>query len=240
MTIYKIILFIAGLSQLASPFVTKFRGGSNFNQLLITPAGYTFAIWGVITTLCFSHALIHLFSKNSYKTWFYGALSAVYILFTVWLMVAERSMLWLTLLVFIFMILFLQKVFSEVLHMKNGIHFWEGKLLRTSVGMYLGWSTVAIVLNIGVVVFSGGLSLYSVSGLLFQGLIVAGATLHAIYMLKRFEYNRILFGTFWWAFVGLLVGLFSREGTKALLVWTVLCVIFLNFVYFSKKSKKTF
>ena len=234
---YKILLFLTALSELVSPYISNFSGGGNFQQLLITPAGYTFAIWGAITIFSFIFATYHLFfDKKTFSNKFYLYLYLVYILFTVWLLVAERSWLGLTVLVFIPMYYSLLKAWEEVIYHHKLQNFWDKAFLQGGLGMYVGWTTIAIVLNIGVWLFSFGVDNYSEIGLLLQTLLIVGATSNAIFVLRKYKYNIVLFGTFWWAFVGLLVGLLGRAGTGNLIVVTLVAVAFLNYVYFRNRK----
>lgn len=230
---FKILLFLTALSQVYSSFFTSFTGGGNFQQLLITPAGYTFAIWGAITIFSFIFATYHLFfDQRTFTKNFYLNLSFVYILFTVWLLVAERNLLGMTVLVFIPLYLALLKAYEEVIFKHKLQNYWEKIFLTWGTSMYVGWTTIAVVLNFAVWIFSLGIDKFSQTGILVQSLIVVAATGNAIYMLQRFKKNIPLFATFWWAFVGLLVGLVGRSDTGVLIGVTLVCVAVLNYFYF--------
>ena len=151
MLIYKIIFFVTAVSQIFSIFFSSFSGGSNFNELLITPAGYTFAIWGVITMFSSIYALLHLFGTRTFSRPVYLWLSSVYVCFTLWLMAAERELLLLTVLIFLYVLRFAQGV-SQLLE-QGFANIQEKLFLQGGVGMYLGWSSVAVLANIGVYAF---------------------------------------------------------------------------------------
>ncbi len=230
----KILLFITALSQLVSPLISKFNGGSNFNILLFTPAPYTFSIWGVITFACFVFSVYHLFfDKKTFSNIFYIYSSILYILFTVWLFVAENNLILGTLLIFIAMLYLCFYIFKEVLKSTDLKNLW-GKIIIFGSGMYLGWSSVAIWANLGVLFLDFGMDKYSGMGILLQCLLILGATMLAIFMLKIFNKNIVLFLTFWWAFVGILVGTYMRPDTGIILLWTLFCVGGLNYFYFKK------
>lgn len=235
MNIYKIIFFITASSQIVSTFFTSFKGGSNFNELLITPVGYTFSIWGVITFFSTIYAIYHLFKKETFSKQTYLLLSFVYICFTLWLLFAEREMFLETVAVFLCMYIALLKVFPELI--KKGFHtLWDKIFLQGGVGMYLGWSSVAFIANIGVYLFSFGVQNNSSFGIYLQAFLLLLATLSARFVLIKSKFNPIVFGTHYWAFIGIIVGLFSRQNTTPLILLTILCVIYLNIFYF-KKSK---
>jgi hypothetical protein len=231
--IYKITFFILAVSQIISTFFSSFSGGSDFNELLITPAGYTFAIWGAITVFSCIYALLHLFGDRTFKKQVYLWLSSVYLCFTLWLMAAEREMLFATVLIFLFMYFALLKVFPQILE-EGFANFLDKIFLQGGVGMYLGWSSVAVLANIGVYAFSFGVQSNSQVGIYLQILLVILATLSAGYALYKTKRNAVVFATHWWAFIGILAGLFSRENTFLLIACTLLCVVGLNFFYFKK------
>lgn len=234
MRTYKIIFFILAVSQIISTFFLSFSGGSDFNELLITPAGYTFAIWGVITVFSSIYALLHLFDARTFNKQVYLWLSSVYLCFTLWLMAAEREMLFATVLIFLFMYFALIKVFPKLLE-EGFANFPDRIFLQGGVGMYLGWSSVAVLANIGVYAFSFGVQSNSQVGIYLQILLVILATLSAGYALYKTKRNAVVFGTHWWAFIGILAGLFSRENTVLLIACTLICVVGLNFFYFKRR-----
>lgn len=236
MLIYKIVFFVTAVSQIFSIFFSSFSGGSNFNELLITPAGYTFAIWGVITMFSSIYALLHLFGTRTFSRPVYLWLSSVYVCFTLWLMAAERELLLLTVLIFLFMYFALLKAFPQLLE-QGFANIQEKLFLQGGVGMYLGWSSVAVLANIGVYAFSFGIQSSSQIGIYLQMLLVLLAALSAGYALYQSKRNAVVFATHWWAFVGILVGLFSREQTELLIAWTLVCVVGLNVFYFKKRLR---
>lgn len=241
MKIYKVILFLTAISQIAFTSLTNFAGGNNFNQLLITPAGYTFSIWGLIITFSSLYAFWHLFfDKHTYSKKFYLLLSFVYVCFTLWLLAAERENLPITLAIFVAMYASLLTVFKEGAK-EFSKNLWTKVFLQGGMGAYIAWSSIAVVINVGVYLFSFGIESISQTGVYLQILLVVAATLSAAYTLYRTNFNKIVFATHWWAFVGLLVGLYSRENTGSLLVVSLLCVIAINiyfFIGFKKKNKK--
>jgi hypothetical protein len=230
---YKILLLIAAIIQISSNFFTDFSGGSNFSELLITPAGYTFIIWALIISLCLVHAIYHaFFDKKVYSSRFYLSLSATYIMFTVWLLAAESNLILATVIINFAMFFLLQPAFREVLHKADLKNVWNKYFLQGGVGTYLGWLTIASIANVGVLLAEYGLQNTTSTGQIIQGVLVLAAVANAILMLKKFDRNIVLFATFWWGFVGILVGLYGRVGTDWLLAETVLLVLVLNLFYF--------
>ncbi len=230
---YKILLLITAIIQISSNFFTDFSGGSNFSELLITPAGYTFIIWALIISLSLVHAIYHaFFDKQTYSQKFYLSLSATYIMFTVWLLAAERSLILATVIINFTMFFLLRPAFREILQKADLKNIWNKYFLQGGVGTYLGWLTIASIANVGVLLAEYGLQNTTSTGQLIQGALVLAAVLNAIWMLKKYDRNIVLFATFWWGFVGILVGLFGRVGTDWLLAETLILVLILNLFYF--------
>jgi hypothetical protein len=230
---YKITLFLAAISQIASTFFTNFSGGSRFNELLITPAGYTFSIWGVIITLSSIYAAWHLFvDTHTLRAKVYVALSLVYVCYTAWLIAAERELFALTVLIVVAMYGLLASVMGDV-YKERKRNAWNKVFLWGGAGMYLGWVSIATVLNIGIYIFSLGYENVSTTGMYLQMGLVILTTISAGFALVVSRYNLVTFGTHWWAFVGLLIGLWGRENTSALIVVTLVCVVTLNAFFFS-------
>ncbi len=225
---YKIVLALLSVSQFISTYATGFSGGSNFSQPLLTPAGYTFSIWSVITLFCLIHGIYHLYEKKAYSKKFYSLLSLTYILFMVWLLLAERNLLPATVVVFVVMLVSLFHVFKEVLAHADLKETKNKIFLQGGIGMYLGWSTIAVPANIAAMFAYLGVDNYSLFGQVEQVLVILLATGLAMFILKTFHRNRVLFGTFWWAFVGILVGIIGKPGTMWLIITTVVSVIALN------------
>ncbi|KKF99751.1 hypothetical protein DU86_12875 [Methanosarcina mazei] len=130
----------------------------------------------------------------------------------------------------------LLKAFPQLLE-QGFANIQEKLFLQGGVGMYLGWSSVAVLANIGVYAFSFGIQSSSKLGIYLQMLLVLLAALSAGYALYQSKRNAVVFATHWWAFVGILVGLFSREQTELLIAWTLVCVVGLNVFYFKKRLR---
>lgn len=233
---YKILLFVTAFSQIVSSFFSNFSGGSNFNELLITPSGYTFAIWGAITVFTTIYAFYHLFfDRHIFTKNFYLLQSFVYICFTLWLLAAERDLFLVTLVVVVAMLVALLKVFHE--SQKDAYRsIWNKVFLLGGTGMYIGWVSIASVLNLGVYIFSFGEPVTTSVGIYLQMFIVLLTTLNASLVLYKTKFEKIVFATHWWAFVGLLLGLLSRPNTSSLIVFTIFCVVCLNIFFFYKRK----
>jgi hypothetical protein len=236
---YKILFFLTAVSQLVSTYFTNFSGGSNFSELLITPAGYTFVIWGAITMFTSIYSFYHLFfDRHFFSRNFYLLLSFVYICYTLWLLAAERNLFLATVIVVLAMLVSLVKVFHEAA--KDSYRGQMNKIfLLGGTGMYLGWVSIASVLNIAIYIFSFGFDIYSDTGIYLQMFIVLLASLSASYVLYKSNFSKVVLGTHWWAFVGLLIGLLGRNNTYPILIFTIFCVVGLNifFIYNQKLIK---
>ena len=155
-----VLLVVFAVGQLISPIFSGLFGGAfttadRAGEPPITPAGYTFAIWGVIELLSLGYAIWALWwRKRSDPTLLDRLavpLAVVFAGFSAWLVAAELEPNWATLAVFVVMILGLLRALSVALTERNAIAAWPrlGRwLLWGTLGLYTGWSSIAIWLNL--------------------------------------------------------------------------------------------
>lgn len=233
---YKSLLFLAALSQIVFTFFTNFSGGSNFNQLLITPAGYTFSIWGLIIVFTTIFSFYHLFfDKHIFSKSFYLYSILVYISYTLWLLAAENDLLWLTILIFLAMFYSLLKIYKEASNQFNK-NIWNKIFFQIGISAYIAWASVAFIINIFVYLFSFNISVISFWGIFLQVIALIFISINVAFVLKITEFNKYVFVTHLWAFLGLIIGLSSRENTNILLIFSILSLSSLTF-YFINKGK---
>ena len=102
---------VLAVSQLVAPAVANVLAG-NFletgatNEALITPAGYAFGLWGVITVLCAITAVAVV--RYGLGAWWEKSLlvsaCVVFVGFCMWLLVAAQDWLWVSVVVFVVMV----------------------------------------------------------------------------------------------------------------------------------------
>lgn len=99
---------LLAVTQLATPpVITRvfgdFLSSGATNRALITPSGYAFSIWGLITllTVATGVAILRYGLGSTWETRVLVELSVVYTGFSTWLVVAAQDWLWLSVAVFV-------------------------------------------------------------------------------------------------------------------------------------------
>ena len=182
----------------------------------ITPGGYAFAIWGVIEVLSLGLAVWLVWFRRRAVA---GALPVVDALtralvvvfagFSVWLAASVVEPVWATLAVFLVMGAALLAGLRVAVAARTEIASWSGlgrTLVWTTLGLYAGWSTVAIWLNLTTALAFSGAPIYGTVGLVGQLAVLAGATATAVLVLRRTGGLVSYAATVAWALVGALLG----------------------------------
>ena len=143
---------VLAVSQLVAPAVANVLAG-NFlesgatNEALITPAGYAFGSWGVITVLCAITAVAVV--RYGLGAWWEKSLlvsaCVVFVGFCMWLLVAAQDWLWLSVVVFVVMVSALIHILRLLVLRRHDLSCssWLAVLATVTFGLYLGWSSVA-------------------------------------------------------------------------------------------------
>lgn len=148
-----VLTMAAAVLFAASPFFAGSFGGYDPNQFPvpqvdppIVPAGYAFAIWGLIYVYLLVHAGFGLLKRDTDSRWD-AARWPLIVSLTVgasWISVAKFSPMWATILIWVMLLTALVAVF-RVLGAKDR---W---LLQTPLAIYAGWLTAASFVSLGLV-----------------------------------------------------------------------------------------
>jgi hypothetical protein len=212
---------ILALTQLAAPVIANALAGDFLqdgatNEALITPAGYAFGLWGVITLLCAVTTIAVLrFGLGSW--WETAALvdaSVVFVGFSVWLLVAAQEWYWVSVVVFAVMASGLIHIMRLLVRRRHDLNCppWLATLATVTFGLYLGWSSIAVFANVAAALISAGAL---ATTLWWQLAVLITATVVAVGV------TNMLFGTpgyvagVLWALVAIAVGA-SQRGSAPL------------------------
>lgn len=221
-----IVAFLA-LLQLISPTFISFDEDGIGTEALITPADYAFAIWGPIVILCAVYAVYQLLpgqGKNKFFDELNKPLVLVFTGFTVWLYAAGREWLWITLAVFIGMWLALLKGYNHFLKNKSQLEHSGKNIVYSMLGLYLGWSTIAIFANLtSALRFENSIS-PTESSLFTYTVILVAATINALVIQYFVKTNWFYTGTIIWAFIAVAVGA-GEKGSQIVQVLSVMASI---------------
>lgn len=191
------------LTFVLSPLMTEPFSGFREDQLPlpqidppVQPAGYAFAIWGLIYGWLVVSAGFGLWARSSDPAWtrMRGPLIVSLALGTPWLWIATQSAIWATVLIF--------AMAGAALLAARRSPDHDRWLAHAPVAIYAGWLTAAAFVSLGTTAAGHGV-LTGATGRAWLGL--AGATLTGLAMLlalrRRLEYALTLA----WALIGIIV-----------------------------------
>ena len=145
-----ILTLIATAAFVVSPAFTSPFSGFSENQLPIPqidppvqPAGYAFAIWGLIYAWLSVSALFGAIMRGNDVDWDRARLP-LFISLAVgapWLWVANQSAIWATILIFVMMIF----AVAALIRAPHSDRWW----FQAPVGLYAGWLTAASFVSLG-------------------------------------------------------------------------------------------
>lgn len=195
--VWRVVLVVLAVGQIVSPLVVSAVGGGEFTtadragEPPIVPAGYAFSIWGLVEALCLAYAVWALVTRTSgheVRDRLARPLAVVFTGFTAWLVAAEVEPVWSTVAVFVVMVIALLKALQIALGHRAEIARWQRAprvLLWSTLGVYTGWSSVAIWVNLTTALTESGAPIDGTAGLAGQIAILAGATATAVALLWR-------------------------------------------------------
>lgn len=209
------LLLALALLQIAAPLVPAIRDNS-FTQAdragepPIVPAGYAFAIWGLIEVLSLGWAIWSLARPTPLTERLAGPLSVVFAGFTAWLLaVSFVDPNWLPLAIFLVMLGGLLVALRTALGAQDEIARWGAarrNLLWGLLGIYTGWASIANWINLTTAVAGSGGPVTGTVGVAAQFAVLAGAAATAL-AIVRWTGGLLPYAvTAVWAFVGVVVG----------------------------------
>jgi len=211
------MVLAAAITQFLSPGIITALGftvSAEMSDPQITPAGYAFVIWGVITALSLAYGIYQFLPHRKNRELHHElsrSLALVYSLFSIWLLAAVSQWLITTVVIFVAMFLVLALVFEKLLSDRNRLTTAEKIILLGQVAIYTGWTTVAIFANTASAIKFYGVSDTGTIGLVWQGLILVLALANSKYWLRKFQFS-IPYGlTLLWALTGVFFGLIQYD-----------------------------
>lgn len=191
---------------------------SDKNVNLFTPAGYTFAIWGIIYLMLGVYVVYQLgwigkSRQNKLKPETIEAMTPYFIatsvLNCVWILAWQYEVLWLSVLLIIGMLYSLVKI-EETLKDKD-MTVGERMMVRNPFSLYFGWITVATIANICTWLVSIKWDGLGLSPVLWTGsLLIIGALVGLAGMIRNV--NCLYGAVFVWAYLGILTKHVSVTG----------------------------
>lgn len=226
---------------------------SDYYANLFAPAGYTFAIWGLIYVLLFAYTIYQLgiFRKMSNQN-NNELLDKIGLIFsitsvanTIWIFAWHYNIIWASLILIIVMLVSLIVINREI--KKKHLSFKEKLLVKWPFSIYFGWITVATIANVTTFLVSINWNGFGISETIWTVIVLALGFLIATAVI--FRNKDIVYGlTVIWAYTGILVKHSSEngfDGTYPAIISVVsVCIAFLVVVeiytLFKSKNKEKY
>jgi len=206
-------------SQLLAPIVItrvygEFLSAGATNDAAITPAGYAFSIWGPITLLVTitCAAILWRGLGAPWETRLPAEASVVFAGFTGWLLLAAQDWLWATVAMFAVMAIVLVDIMRLLVRHADELTApaWLRRLATVSFGLYLGWSSIAVFVNVAAALIYGG---WSATATGWQTAILMAATLTAVGLTVFLRGSVGYVAAALWALVAAAIGAAQRDAT---------------------------
>jgi hypothetical protein len=168
-------------SGLVSTFGGAFTTADRAGEPPIVPPGGAFAIWSVIIALSIGYAVWAASDRRpdpALRDRLTTPLLVTGIGFSAWLVAAELEPTWTTLVIFLVMLAALLRALGYAVQQRAAIRTWSPLarlLLWGTLGLYTGWSSVAIWLNLTTALVGSGAPTTTPAAVTGQVAILAGA-----------------------------------------------------------------
>jgi len=130
---------------------------SDANPTLITPAGYTFAIWGIIYVLLGLFVVFQALPSQKEKL-YQKQIGWLFILSSIinisWLFLWQYELLSLSLILMFLLLVTLILIYTRLGIGKTKATFQEKIAVHTPFSIYLGWITIATIANVSITLFA--------------------------------------------------------------------------------------
>jgi hypothetical protein len=230
------LLLLLALLQVGVPLIPAVRDNS-FTQAdrpaepAIVPAGYTFAIWGLIELLSVGWALWAVLRPDRTTDRLALPLAVVFTGFTLWLLaVTFVEPNWLPLAIFLTMFAGLLTALSRARSEDLDAAGWPTArrwLCRALLGVYTGWTSVAVWANLTTALVGSGAPVDGPAAVAGQLAVLAGAAATAAAIVRWTSGSLPYAGAVIWAFVGVAFGA-GGAGQPVLVAVAVLAVVLIG------------
>lgn len=219
MITWRWVAAVLAASQLvASPLSRAVNGeflkSGATNQALITPAGYAFSLWGLITLLSTvtAVAIVRYGLGSPWETDALVDASVVFVGFSAWLVVAAQDWLWASVVVFVVMAAALSHIMWLLVRHRHELTCprWLAVLATVSFGLYLGWSSIAVFANVAAALIDAG---WSATAAGWQMVVLVAASVAALVATVLLRGTPGYVAGVLWALVAIAIGAANRDST---------------------------
>ncbi|MEV4916754.1 hypothetical protein AB0K47_08075 [Streptomyces tirandamycinicus] len=188
---WRAVMLVLAVGQVVSSVLSRLYGGEfttadRAGEPPIVPVGWAFSIWTLVELLCLAYAVWALPGRRpdpDLRDRLAVPLSVVFAGFSCWLVAAEVAPVWGTVAVFAVMIAGLLRAMSVALEQQGAIAGWgplPRGLLWWMLGVYTGWSSIAVWVNLTTALAGSGAPVDGAVGVAGQCAVLAGATATAV------------------------------------------------------------
>ncbi|GAA3539028.1 hypothetical protein AFL01nite_29600 [Aeromicrobium flavum] len=221
------VLLAAAIAQIVAPIVQTVadvsQPGDDSESLLITPAGWAFSIWSLIYLLALAHAVVTLWRGDGVGSRrFLIDLIALYVGATVWIAVSAVAISWLTFLVLAVMTCFAIDAARIAASARLRDPAWITWLARAASGVYAGWVSAAVFLNLGTGAIELDIADPDIRG--WQFALLVGAVVFALGANLLMPRSPGYAAAVVWALIGIIAAV-AGESTTALVIAIVAIVL---------------
>ncbi|MBC8091531.1 MAG: hypothetical protein H7Y15_06245, partial [Pseudonocardia sp.] len=194
MNVSRVAVLVLAVLQVVSPLVSQVVGADGFTvadrvgEPPIVPVGWAFSIWGLIELLSVAYAVWALRRPaDALLDELAKPLIVVFAGFSLWIVAASVEPVWTTVVVFLAMFAGLLWALRIALAHRAEIAGWSrpGRaLLWGTLGVYTGWTSIAVWVNLTTALSASGAPITGPVGVLGQAAVLAGATATAVAILR--------------------------------------------------------
>ncbi len=191
-----------------------------FGGVLVTPANYAFAIWGVIYLGLIAFGIYQISPAQRDNIRLHAVRSpiiAASLLQILWVLAFEGRLFWLSVIVMMGILLSLVSAFLQLRTVDDRISRREKWLIQIPVSVYFGWITVATVVNVASALYGSGWMGGGVSPAIWT--VIVSAISAAIAATLTWRYRDVAFtSVIIWALVAIAV----RQASQSMISMTAI------------------
>lgn len=249
---FKVMTLVSYLAMITVNFLANALpiAGKNTGEVsdsysnLFAPAGFTFAIWGVIYLLLASFVIFYL-SKKEDERGLFEKVSKFFIISSLaniaWIFCWHYGLILISVILMLVILVSLIKI-ADIIN-KEKLNIKEQIFLRLPFSVYFGWITVATIANIVTLLVAlswGGWGLAPITWLII--ILIVGAIIGIIRAVK--DRNAFYILVFAWAYFGILskhtsASAFNGQYPGAIRVALIAIILFILVAIFLAPGKKS-
>lgn len=193
--------------------------GADASDLLITPAGYAFSIWGLVVAACLAYAAYQLPAGRGDEPPYRRVawpLAGVMACFVAWLVLAATAPVWTTAAVFALMLVLLVVAYDTALRHRRLMRLPGRLLLLGALGVYTGWAAVAVPVNVASALVEAGAPTAGGGAVAWQAGVLAVALGAGVAVVRRWRARAASTLAVVWALMAVAFGAGARDGGAVL------------------------